>query len=155
VAAGADISARAVATDLGGRPRLAGSRYDVGAYEHVLCTGVSVTSLTLVNADTDQDVGTLTNGMVVSYGQLGTRRINIRANVSGTAGSVVFGFDSNSTYKMENHMPYTIGGDNSGDYNPWTPTAGSHTVTATPYSSYNGGGTAGCPVTVSFTIQDP
>jgi hypothetical protein len=114
-----------------------------------------VTGLTLVNADTDQDIGPLTDGMVVSYGQLGTQNINIRANVSGTVGSVVFGFDSNASYRVESSAPYAIGGDSSGNYHAWTPLAGAHTVTATPYSATGGTGTAGCAVTVSFTVQNP
>jgi hypothetical protein len=155
VDSGADISARGVATDLGGRPRLSGSRYDVGAYEQVRCTGISVTGLTLINADTDQAIGPLTPGMVVNYAQLGTRHINLRADVNAAVGSVVFGFDANDHYRVESAAPYAIEGDTTGDYHPWTPTAGSHTVTATPYSASNGSGTAGCALTVSFTVQDP
>jgi hypothetical protein len=93
--------------------------------------------------------------MVVNYAQLGTRRINIRADVSAAVGSVVFGFDSNASYRVENSGPYAIAGDTTGDYHPWTPVAGSHTVSATPYSASNGGGTAGCSLTVPFTVQDP
>ena len=154
VDSGADISARGVATDLGGRPRLSGTRYDVGAYEQVRCTGTSVTGLVLINPDTDQAIGPLTPGMEVNYTQLGTRNINVRADVSATVGSVVFGFDSNASYRVENTAPYAIAGDTTGDYHAWTPGAGSHTVTATPYSGSSGGGTAGCALTVPFTVKD-
>ncbi len=51
-----------------------------------------VLSLTLVNAAADQDIGLLSNGGVINLAVTGTS-LNVRANVSGSVGSVRFGLD--------------------------------------------------------------
>lgn len=56
--------------------------------------------------------------------------------------------------------PYVLAGDNGTDsngrtsYNPWTPAVGTHTVTATAFGQRSGGGTAGAPFSVTFTVVD-
>ena len=103
----------------------------------------SVTSFTLVNADTDQDIGPLNDGDVINLAGLPTPNLNVRADtVPNTVGSVVFGLDANSTFRTETSPPYALAGDSSGDYHPWTPSLGVHTLTATPFTDSNGGGTA-------------
>ena len=115
---------------------------------------MSVTSLTLVNADTDQDLGTLTNGQVLNLSSLPTRNLNVRANTSPSlVGSVVFTLDG-AHARTENGSPYALAGDDNGNYRPWTPAAGSHTLTAAPYGSTGGTGTAGTPLTVAFSVTD-
>jgi hypothetical protein len=49
--------------------------------------------------------------------------------------------------------PYALAGDDNGNYRPWTPTVGSHTLKATPYAGANATGTAGSAVTVAFTVK--
>ena len=115
---------------------------------------LAVTSLTLVNADTNADIGPLEDGDTINFSVLPTRNLSVRANVSGSPGSVRFAYDGNGNYQTENYAPYALVGDTSGDYKPWTPTLGSHTLTATPYSGSNAGGTAGTAVTVSFTVTE-
>ncbi len=111
----------------------------------------SVTSLTLVNADADQDIQTLNSGAMIDLNQVGLH-LSVRANVSGSVASTVFKLDG-ATVRTENSTPYAIAGDDpSGDYNPWTPPVGSHTLTVTPYSSSGGSGTAGTAKTVNFTV---
>jgi len=84
---------------------------------------------------------------------LPTRNLSVRANVSGSPGSVRFSYDGTVNYQTENVAPYAIKGDASGDYNPWTPAVGSHTLTASPYTGSNATGTAGTALTVNFTVQ--
>src|SRR5262249_39777316 len=72
-------------------------------------TGTAVTSFTLINADTDQDIMTMTEGMTISLSSLPTRNLNIRANVSGIVESVRFNIDG--TIKTENTPPYALYGD--------------------------------------------
>lgn len=152
---GTNASARGVTNDLLNRARPSGSAYDVGAYEYGGSTGgPAVTRFSLVNADTDQVVGPLSNNAVINYATLGTSHINIIAETSGGAQSVVFGFDANSRYRVESVAPFTIGGDSSGNYAAWTPSVGTHTVMATPYTSTGGNGTAGTALTVQFTVQN-
>jgi glucose/arabinose dehydrogenase len=119
----------------------------------------AVTSFTLINADTDQPISgynPIPSGATLNLATLPSRRLNIRANTAGTIGSVRFAYDGNSSYKTENYKPYAIGGDanNGADYLPWTPAVGSHTLTATPYSALNAGGSSGAGNTIVFNVID-
>lgn len=118
--------------------------------------GQSVDSLTLVNADNEQDIGPLINGQVLNLSTLSTRNLNIRANTSPSkVGSVRFGYDTNSSYHIENIAPYALAGDNpTGNYLNWTPTLGSHILKATSYTGSNASGIAGTTLSISFTIKD-
>jgi hypothetical protein len=116
----------------------------------------SVTSFTLINADTDQPVAgfdPIPNGATIDLAAVGTVNLNIRANTSpATTGSVRFGLDSNASYATDNATPYSLGGDTSGNYAAWTPALGSHTVTATAYTSSGAKGTAGSPLTITIFV---
>ena len=68
------------------------------------------------------------------------RMLSVRADTDGgTAGSVAFDLDG-QRFSTDNAAPYAILGDSNGAYNPWTPSAGSHTLTATVYSGPGGTG---------------
>jgi hypothetical protein len=108
----------------------------------------------LINADTDQPILTLTNGTTITLASLPTRNLNVRAVTSpSTIGSVRFGLDANSNYRMETSAPYALAGDDNGNYRAWTPSVGAHTLKATPYAGTNGSGTVGSTVTVGFTVK--
>ncbi len=116
-------------------------------------SGPAVTSLSLMNANTNQAISELQNGMAINLASLPTTNLNVRANTTpATVGSVRFALDGNSNYRTETMPPYAMAGDTSGDYWPWTPSVGSHTLTATPYSGAGGTGTAGRAITVTFTV---
>ncbi|MEO6435191.1 MAG: fibronectin type III domain-containing protein, partial [Tepidisphaeraceae bacterium] len=112
----------------------------------------SVVTLVLINADTDEPIGPLTNGSVINYGLIGTNRISVRADAPAGTGSLRFGFDGNPNYRTESSAPYTIAGDSAGNYVAWTPSLGAHTLTATPFTGSSGSGSAGTTVTVNFTV---
>ena len=120
--------------------------------------GQSITSFTLVNADLDLVIASydpIPAGTTLDLATLPTKNLNIRANTApGTVGSVRFGYDGNANYQTETNAPYALASDNGGNYLPWTPTVGAHTVTAMPYTGANGGGTAGTPLTLNFTITN-
>ena len=120
--------------------------------------GQSVSSFTLINADTDQAIAAfdpMADGATIDLQSLPTRNLSIRANTNPqTVGSVKFGFDGNVNYRIESSPPYAIAGDSSGNYTPWTPTVGSHTIMATPYTDPNAGGTAGAALVSTFTFID-
>jgi len=63
-------------------------------------------------------------------------------------------FLNNSFFNLENVLQYTLTGDNGIYFNPWIPQAGAYTLTATPYSKSNGGGVAGRPLTIHYTVVD-
>jgi titin len=108
----------------------------------------------LVNADTDEDIMLLADGTEIAFGELGTRNLNVRAVVDGFVHeSVLFEYDGTS--RAENNEPYAFALDGpGGDFLPWTPTAGDHTLTITPYTLDNAAGTAGAPLTINFTVVD-
>ena len=115
--------------------------------------GQTVTSFSLVNADTDQVVQTLLDGSTIDVAVIGTRKLNVIANTSPAAvGSVRFGLDSKARYRIDNVAPYALAGDSAGNYYAWTPSLGSHVVTATPYSKRQASGTAGPTVRVRFNV---
>jgi uncharacterized repeat protein (TIGR02543 family) len=115
-------------------------------------------TFTLVNADAaaDVDIQPLGSGAVLNLATLPTRNLNIRANANpATTGSIVFSLSGAETRSQtDSEIPYALFSDVSGDYNAWTPTVGSYTLTATPFSGGGGGGTAGTPLTVSFSVID-
>ncbi|MFD2515175.1 malectin domain-containing carbohydrate-binding protein [Pontibacter locisalis] len=128
-----------------------------GTPEGVTNIQQTVNSFTLINADTDQDIQTLTNGATLNLAALPTKNLNIRANTSPeTVGSVVMELTGAHTRTVtENIAPYTLFGDNNNwDYYSWTPAVGSYTLKATPYYASNGTGTVGSALNISFTVSD-
>jgi MYXO-CTERM domain-containing protein len=118
-------------------------------------TGPAVNSFTLVNADTDQDIGPLSNGATVNLAALPTRNLNVRANTSPvTVGSVRFGLDGVASYRIENSGPYALAGDTGGNYSAWTPSVGSHSLVATAFDAAGATGGSGAPLSLSFTVAD-
>ncbi len=116
----------------------------------------SVTNLALIDADTDTVIfSSLGDGALLNLGTLPTRNLNVRADTSPTpVGSVRFAYDGNANYRTESGAPYALGGDTAGDYAPWTPTVGAHSLDATPYTLAGATGTAGTPLLITFTVVD-
>jgi hypothetical protein len=119
-------------------------------------SGLSVSSLSLINTDTDQVVPgyeALTSGVALNAKTLGLTRLSIAANtLPSTVGSVAFDLDGRRV-RMANSAPYALGGVSGTDYLPWMPTAGSHTLKVTPFRHPNLSGRAGAPKTISFTVS--
>ena len=113
-----------------------------------------VTSFTLVNADTDLDIQTMTPGMTLTLSSLPTLNLNIRANTTpATVGSVVFDLTGPQLRSsIENLAPYALYSDLDGNYDPWTPLGGTYTLTATAFDAAGGGGTQGVGLTISFVV---
>jgi len=121
----------------------------------VATAGPAVVSLTLVNADTDQDIGPVSNGATINLAALPTRNLNLRANTSpATVGSVRFDFDGTVSYRVESSAPYALAGDTAGNYAAWTPSVGSHSLTATPFDGAGATGGAGASLAVTFTVAN-
>jgi hypothetical protein len=121
-------------------------------------TQATVTSFTLINAATDQVIRTLVNNDTLNLASL-PAQLAIRANTSGTVGSVKFGWDPtagvfNSSFHTETQAPYTLFGDqnNGADYLPGTISKGNHTLTGTVFSAAGGGGTAQGSLTIKFAV---
>ena len=120
----------------------------------------AVTSFTLINADTDQSISgfdPLLDGAVLNLATLPTTNLNVRANTNpAIVGSVRFGLDGNTNFITEDTAPYALAGDSlgSGDYNAWTPTLGSHSLSATPYRESDARGPAGATLSIAFDVID-
>jgi Malectin domain/Putative Ig domain/Secretion system C-terminal sorting domain len=115
--------------------------------------GLQVTSLTLINSSIDVDFVTLFDGMVININDL-PQSINIRADVNQPAGSVKFGWQGNPNYRVEGVAPYSLGGDNGGNYNDMQIGLGSYTTTATPYTNGGASGTPGIPLNITFYVVE-
>lgn len=118
-----------------------------------------ISSVELMNAETDSVLSTLNTGDTINYATLGTRKINLRANISNPGiNSVVFRLN-NVIARKENSSPYTIAGklnrfDTTVDYYPWTPAAGAYVLQVTAYTGANGTGTAGSTLSYNFTVVE-
>lgn len=114
----------------------------------------SVISFSLINADTEQEIKILSAGEQLNLASLPTKNINIRANTSpNPVGSVKFILSgTQGRTQTETGAPYALFGDNSANYNPWTPYVGNYTLTATPYTGSGASGTAGNSLTINFSV---
>ena len=115
----------------------------------------SVASLTLVNADSDLDLFALADGMTIDLANLPTIALNVRADtIPDVVGSVRFDYDGIIGFQVESTAPYALAGDSAGDFDSWTPSLGSHSLAATPFSGAGTSGSAGPTVTVNLTVID-
>jgi len=98
----------------------------------------------------------IAEGATVNLALAGTA-LSVRANtVPALVGSVAFALDAKYTH-TENTTPYTLcADDGKGTITSCAAilTVGKHTLTATPYSLPNLGGTAGVPILLDFTIEN-
>jgi N-acetylneuraminic acid mutarotase len=115
-----------------------------------------VTDLILINAGNEQAIQSFASGVTLNLNNLPTN-LNIQAVTNpATVGSVKFVLTGAATRNQtETGAPYALFGDTKGDYNNWVPNAGNYTLTATPYTLSNGGGTAGTSRTVNLTFTKP
>jgi hypothetical protein len=139
-------------------PYVAGNAGTAYTISFQIIYDLTVQSFTLINADTDQAIGTLHDGDIIDLSVLGNPQLSIRANTTPlTVERVTLALDGPVTYTQgEYFWPYAVFGDeskagtNSRDYTglSWLP--GAYTIKATPLLNDK----AGKPMTVSFTIID-
>ncbi|MCS4435325.1 choice-of-anchor tandem repeat GloVer-containing protein [Aquiflexum gelatinilyticum] len=113
-----------------------------------------IESFTLVNAGTDLDIMTVTNGLQISQSEVQGLSLNIRANTNpSVVGSVYLKLSGpvNRT-TTENDAPYALFGDKNGNYSGKTLSPGTYTLTARAYSESKRRGTAGPEKTITFSI---
>ena len=112
----------------------------------------SISGFTLINAETNEDILTLTDGAEISLTDLPTTLLNIRANTTGNTSKVLLEISGALTNsRSEGVAPYALYGDTSGDYNAQEFIPGDYTLTATPFS----GSSPGTPLTIQFSIVEP
>ncbi len=123
----------------------------------------AVTSFTLVDADTGEDLGEIEDGDVIFLADLPTGNLNIRAETApAKVGSVVFDYSEYLSAPgprvIENLPPYALGGDFNSEPAKYRilPDSvldeGIYTLLATPYAEAGGKGAVGEPLRVQFLI---
>ena len=110
----------------------------------------------LIDADTDLPIGELSDGDEINLAELPTRNINVKAEFAGGGvGSVRFGLDAASNFRVENADPFALFGDQAGgNYRPGTFSVGGHTLRARAFSRDDAQGAAGPQAEISFTVVD-
>ncbi len=117
-------------------------------------TTFTVPTLRLINADTDQTIGTLVNNSQIDLDVIGDANISVNAFTDpGNAGSVRLELSGpTSTTRTDNAAPFTLFGTSGSDFSGRKFPVGSYTLTATPYEGANLSGTAGTTRTINFTV---
>jgi hypothetical protein len=114
--------------------------------------------LDIVNAATDQTVGTLNDGETIflnNFGMTKPQEFTVNAITCGTGiGSVTFELDGTYYKKIENKAAYFLCGNSGADAN-YCPemTLGQHSLKVSVYSGSNAGGTLLDSKTVLFTVN--
>ncbi len=115
---------------------------------------MAVVSFSLINADTDEELGPLVEGDVLNLAALPSRNLSVRARTEPSkVGSVEFALDGEAV-QVESGAPYAIAGNDGNDYNPWTPPLGKHELAATPYEKAYAQGATGTALRITFTVID-
>ncbi len=119
-------------------------------------TTQQVVSFTLINADNEQPIRDIAPNDVLDLNSLPTRNLSIRANTApDRVGSVKFVLSGKRSHtQTETGFPYALFGDNSGNYNGWTPAVGDYTLAGTPYTQAGAKGTAGTTLTINFSVVE-
>jgi MYXO-CTERM domain-containing protein len=112
-----------------------------------------VESLVLVDADSGKDLMAIQDKAVLDLSKL-PRNLSIRVDTDPpTVGSVAIRIDAGMV-RTDATAPYSIAGDMGGKFTPWMLSLGGHTVQATAYDAADGGGRAGEPLEIDFTLTN-
>ncbi|MBC7396836.1 MAG: hypothetical protein H7333_05275, partial [Bdellovibrionales bacterium] len=123
-------------------------------------SGPTISSITLINADSDVEQpldgvsghsSIITEGSNFDLSKVG-QALNVRADTE-SAVSVKFNLDGGTVSHIENVPPFSLASDTNGDYHSWTPALGNHTLQVTGYSDINLGGIEGATLTIHFTVK--
>lgn len=111
----------------------------------------AIASISLIDVDTRTVIiSSLQNGATIDLSKLPTKNVTLQANLGSGATPASIKMQLDSYVHSENSSPYHLCGDYTAC--PGLVTVGSHAFTATPYSNYNGTGTPGTSVSVSFNV---
>ena len=113
----------------------------------------AVTSYILVDADTDQDLFELTDGITLDLLTL-PPNLNVRAEVTNGVESVHLSLSPQGVSREENVAPYSLFGDANSDYDAGTLEVGMQTLSATPYSGDNQSGEEGTSLSIKLNVVE-
>jgi hypothetical protein len=119
-------------------------------------SNISVTSFTLIDADTNQPIPgyeILSDRAVIDLSSLPTSHLNIRANTDPqNVGSVRFVLDEYD--HVENFPPFALFGNLGRNYLEGELAPGPHVLNAVPFSQNDASGSAGTGLRISFTVGE-
>nr|MBX2819599.1 T9SS type A sorting domain-containing protein [Rhodothermaceae bacterium] len=128
---------------------------DMGSFEtDGMPTVDSGITFTLIDAMTDSPIpgfDPIANGMNILQSDL-PDAVNVRANVTGNPGSILFDFNGASNVRVENVAPYALFGDLDGDFLPGVLYEGPQSITARPFSLSDGEGQPMTPQNITFSV---
>ena len=125
---------------------------DMGGSETTEGEPFGVVGFRLADADADLLLGPLFTGQVVDPADYGGAALSMAAETLPVeVGSVEF-FVDDEQIRIENIVPFTLGGNIEFDITPWTLTPGTHTVRAVPYELDNAMGDQGVAREVTFEL---
>jgi len=117
--------------------------------------GLTVTSFTLFDADSDEPIFDLEDGMTININNLPTQNLTIDVQATDDVESLHLQLTGDKSHTMtENNAPYALYGNNGTDYHGSIFGLGSYTFSATPFSENQLGGVQGLPKIVMFTLVD-
>ncbi|MEM8485077.1 MAG: DUF5060 domain-containing protein [Bacteroidota bacterium] len=126
----------------------------VGPY-NVPLDSTTVINFTLIDADTNEALGVLRNGMTLDLSTL-PPHVNVRADVGVFEEDIVqyvwLELAPIEIKRRESVAPYALFGDLGGNFLPGTFDTGENTLVATPYIQDATGSIAGKSLTVSFLV---
>ena len=115
-------------------------------------------SLVLMNTENGMPVpgfNPLQDGAVIDLNKVPTRALTIIAEPKSLVGSVRFGLNNESDYRVESVAPYALESDQvGGQLLPWELGLGQYRVTATPYTEAAAAGQAGETLAVNFSLVE-
>jgi hypothetical protein len=111
--------------------------------------------LSLINPQTDTFIAPVGDDLDFEYFTFPTSKLNIQATFDPDipVSSVRLTFDNPTRNFCDNKAPYSMFGDNKGDFYNATIPVGSHLATATPYGLPGCRGPPGNPVAKKFTVN--
>ena len=104
----------------------------------------AVLGLTLVNADTGEDLFAISDGMIIDLSTLRSPNLNIRAVSNGLTRKVSFDYDG--TASSQGHAPFALFGKRSHGFDSGILTPGEHSLSAIAQGSNNDA------ISISFTV---
>ncbi len=120
-----------------------------------------ITKLKLVNVDTNQTIleflQTQTLSLDISQLPINYSIVVEASSATAEVGSIVFGYQSNSTYRIENGAPYAIAGDSGNRPLKWNEvlvSGNTYVITATAFEAPNGDGRQGSTLTATLRITN-
>lgn len=113
-----------------------------------------VNGFTLIDAEQDLLIRTLSNGSEINISELGNIKLDIRVfTLPASVGSVKMELEGPIRIRrLENFSPYALFGNSGDDFYGRQLAVGDYTLTATPYTGIQGRGVAGNPLTLQFRV---